>query len=164
MAIRDGLYCVDDIARYIINYSNKRGYSISNLKLQKLLYFVQANFLTSYDGIPCFDEKIEAWDFGPVVPQVYREYREYGSGSISPITHVLRRSATGLGYVRMRFSDDFIDDDDKELIDEMIEYGAPYTASQLVDITHNQAPWKRAYMRSFNNEITKESIYEYFKD
>lgn len=164
MAIQKGLYSVDDVAQYIINRSNEHGYSISNLKLQKLLYFVQANFLVSYNGTPCFEEAIEAWDFGPVVPQVYRRYREFGSGSIPTITHVLRRSSNGLGYIKIRFSDEFIDDDDKELIDEMIKYGAPYTASQLVAITHNQAPWKRAYMRSFNNEITKESIYEYFKE
>ena len=40
----DNLYNVLDISRYIINYSNQQGYGISNLKLQKILYFVQAYF------------------------------------------------------------------------------------------------------------------------
>lgn len=55
---------VMDVARFIINYSNERDYSISNLKLQKLLYFVQAYYLTSTEEHePCFKEDIEAWDF-----------------------------------------------------------------------------------------------------
>ena len=63
-------YNVLDISRYIINYSNVKDYGISNLKLQKILYFVQAYFLIE-TGSPCFKEKIEAWDFGPVVPKAY---------------------------------------------------------------------------------------------
>ena len=65
------MYAALDIARYIIKYCKDNGYSISNLKLQKLLYFVQAQFLVTYNGRPAFEEKIEAWDFGPVVPEVY---------------------------------------------------------------------------------------------
>ena len=61
-----------DVARYIINYSNKKDYHISNLKLQKLLYFTQAYYLAFTDSHkPCFPERIEAWNFGPVVPEVY---------------------------------------------------------------------------------------------
>ena len=57
------MYSAIDVARYIIWYCKRRRYSISNLKLQKILYFVQANFLVSI-GTPCFEEEIEAWDFG----------------------------------------------------------------------------------------------------
>ena len=63
-------YKVLDVCRHVINYSNEHDYGISNLKLQKVLYFIQAYFLTKKkDHTPCFDEKIEAWDFGPVVPE-----------------------------------------------------------------------------------------------
>ena len=41
------MYNALDVSRYIINYSNDKNYGISNLKLQKILYFVQAYFLTS---------------------------------------------------------------------------------------------------------------------
>ena len=78
-------YKVLDIARYIINYSNEQQYGISNLKLQKLLYFVQAEFLAFTEKKqPCFQEEIEAWGFGPVVPGVYKEFRQYGSSN-SPL-------------------------------------------------------------------------------
>ena len=75
------MYNVLDVARYIIWYCKKKGYSISNLKLQKILYFVQAEFLVSV-GSPCFAEEIEAWDFGPVVPEVYHEFKIFGSADI----------------------------------------------------------------------------------
>lgn len=66
-----------NVARYIINYSNQEKYGISNLRLQKLLYFVQAYYLIS-SGNPCFGDRIEAWDFGPVVPVVYHEFKRFG--------------------------------------------------------------------------------------
>lgn len=52
------MYGVLDVCRYIINYSNRKDYGVSNLKLQKLLYFIQAYFLiNSSENKPCFSEK-----------------------------------------------------------------------------------------------------------
>ena len=56
--IKMGKYNVLDIAEYIINYAIKNGYAISNLKLQKILYFVQAQFLVSLN-VPCFSAPID---------------------------------------------------------------------------------------------------------
>lgn len=66
------VYDVLDIARYVIKYSNDRDYGVSNLKLQKILYFIQAYFLIQTNS-PCFKEGIETWDFVPVVPAVYKQ-------------------------------------------------------------------------------------------
>lgn len=57
------MYSVLDVARYVVARSNRAG-AISNLKLQKVLYFIQAEFLV-VQNMPCFAEQIEAWDFGP---------------------------------------------------------------------------------------------------
>lgn len=64
------MYSAIDVARYIILYCKEKEYPISNLKLQKLLYSVQAQFLITKRD-PAFLEEIEAWDFGPVVPEVF---------------------------------------------------------------------------------------------
>ena len=74
------MYKALDIARYIIERCREKNRTVSNLKLQKILYFVQAEFLVTKNQ-PCFGETIEAWDFGPVVPEVYYEYRMYGSAT-----------------------------------------------------------------------------------
>ena len=69
------------IAEYIIERCNEKHKSVSNLKLQKILYFVQAQFIVEF-GTPCFDNIMQAWDYGPVVPDVYRKYRGYGNTNI----------------------------------------------------------------------------------
>ena len=72
-------YDVLEVSRYII----AKGCCVSNLKLQSLLYFVQAYFLLDSDGKSgCFSEGIEAWDFGPVVPNVYYTFCTYGATPI----------------------------------------------------------------------------------
>ena len=63
----DIMYRASDIARYIIERCKETNRTISNLKLQKILYFVQAEFLVSTNHA-CFSDPIEAWDFGPVGP------------------------------------------------------------------------------------------------
>lgn len=142
------MYNVLDIAKYIIFYCRRRGYLITNLKLQKLLYFIQAEFLVSI-GAPCFNEEIEAWDFGPVVPEVYHEYKSFGNSNI------ILPEDDELPFIR---------ETDRNRIKGMVDEGAQYSASDLVRITHNQAPWKNAYKRYYNNVITKDAIQDYFTE
>ena len=78
------MYQVIDVAKYIILYCKRNGYAISNLKLQKLLYFVQAQFLVQLN-IRAFDSRIEAWDFGPVVPEAYQYFKIWGNSEIPAI-------------------------------------------------------------------------------
>ena len=141
------------VAKHIIDYSNSHGYGISNLKLQKVLYFVQAEFLVSKeDHSPCFSDTIEAWDFGPVVPAVYHRYKVYG-GSFIP--HSISDPLLSL-YQQ-------ISEDDKTLINGMVDQLKDYSASTLVRVTHNQDPWKNAYVRGFSNPISNHAIRTFFE-
>lgn len=132
------------IANYVIKYCHEKGFTISNLKLQKLLYFIQSSFLTNDLGI-CFEDDIEAWDFGPVVPSVYHQYKGFGSGNI-PITpsHVTRPPYASLIH---------------QTVDDL----ADYSATDLVHITQNQDPWFDAYSPHQHRVITKQAIKDYFK-
>lgn len=71
------MYSALDVAKYIIDKCMKEKHPISNLQLQKILYYVQREFLQS--GSMAFSEEIEAWQFGPVVPAVYRQYCGFGA-------------------------------------------------------------------------------------
>ena len=75
-------YRAIDIAKIIVNDAIDIGHPITNLKLQKLLYYVQAAFLVEYNT-PCFDDDIVAWKYGPVVERVYNDFRIYGSNIIN---------------------------------------------------------------------------------
>jgi len=157
-------YNVMDVARFVINYGNDKGYIISNLKLQKILYFIQVHFLAfTPSHKPCFNEDIEAWNFGPVIPEVYHEFKQFGSGKIPPIKEYYDFS-NGVWDIKLKsFSEDLIDSKDREIIISMVDLCSQRSASDLVRITHDQAPWKSAYRPYQNNVISKESILSYFK-
>lgn len=135
------------IARYIIDRCNDKRYAISNLKLQKILYFVQAEFLVVMN-VPCFRENIEAWDSGPVVPVVYQKYKVYGGGNIPSVkpTHL-----SG------------INGDAQKLIHGVVDECSKYSASKLTEIVHHQSPWKNAYQRR-DNTISNTVIKKYFQN
>lgn len=157
------VYNVLDVCRHVINYSNEHDYGISNLKLQKVLYFIQAYFLTNKkDHSPCFYERIEAWDFGPVVPKAYHEYKQYGSGDIPTVESYILLDTDDIWKIKRVGFKDIIKEGDKQLIDKVIDKFSDYSATDLVSLTHRQSPWIDAYVPYQNNEITINAIREYF--
>lgn len=138
------------VAEFIAMYSNRKGYQMNNLKLQKVLYFVQAEFLVRTNGMkPCFKDKIEAWDFGPVVPVVYHLYSFWGNMQIPYF-----------GYEGV----DDIPMEEKKVIRDVVDFCDKYSGTELLKIVQNQSPWKCAYGRGKHTEVTNDSIYEYFKE
>ena len=139
-------YSAFEVARYIIHHEAQQNRPVSNLRLQKLLYFVQAKFVMDSHGTsPCFYEKMEAWGFGPVVREVYYEYRYYGGAMIPPERNFSTTIAPR----------------DQSMLDEILNDCAQFSTSALVDITHSQTPWQEA--RRYNKEITTAAIYNYFR-
>ncbi len=69
-----------EAARYFLALQDDED-SISNLKLQKLLYYAQG-FSLALTGKPLFNDQIKAWIHGPVVPSVWADYRECGAGPV----------------------------------------------------------------------------------
>lgn len=154
------MYDALTIARYIINYSNERGYGVTNLKLQKLLYFVQAAFLKIYEQA-CFTEDMQAWDMGPVVPEVYREFKRYGNRDIPTVTEY-----EGIGYdfsgEKTPFDDSVISEEHKEIIRFIVELFKDHAAFMLVDITHKQNAWKKAYRKRQNYPLDLNDLKDVF--
>lgn len=159
-------YNVLDVSRYVIYYSNEKDYGISNLKLQKVLYFIQAYFLINEEKkTPCFRERIEAWDFGPVVPEAYREYKQYGSTNIPTMMSFIDFDEADIwNSERKLYQTGIISETDEKLINEVVDKFSDFSATDLVTLTHNQAPWKEAYVPYMNNEITVEAIKRYFNE
>lgn len=138
------MYDVLVIAKYVIFYCNQKKYVVYNLKLQQILYFIQAEFLVS-KGIPCFNERIEAWNIGVVIPKVYNIYKIFGCCDLF-IT---------------KYDIDNINTDDRKIIEAVIDECDKYSYSQFVKIIHNQTPWKRAYINT-EKIITHQSIKNFF--
>jgi uncharacterized phage-associated protein len=116
----------NQVADYIIAFCNERGELITNLKLQKLMYYAQAWHLAFY-GEPLFDERLEAWVRGPVQPETYQRFKVFG---FQPI--VYKPDASG------------IPQDVKTYIDEVMKAYGGMGAFELERYTHNEAPWINA--------------------
>lgn len=145
------LYSATDVARYFIYLAsqafvgdNKEREGITNLKLQKILYFAQAYYLAKFNK-PLFNNHIEAWEYGPVVPDVYRKFKNYGSRPIFS-----------------KEDESSVSEKDKEILKEVWETFGGYSASRLVDIAHAHTPWKDAYA-SEDKIISNKSLGEYYR-
>lgn len=142
------MYDVQDVAEYVITYSEDKDCGISNLKLQKILYLIQAYFLIQTKK-PCFSEDIEAWDFGPVILEVYRRYKRFGSTDIR------------IRYPNLEDTQKIFEKEDRKRIDAVIDKFADFSATDLTILTQNQAPWKEAFDRE-EKVIRSKDILEYF--
>ena len=153
-----------DVSRYVVNYSHRKNYIISNLRLQKLLYFIQAYYLTfTKEKKPCFDAEIQAWDFGPVVPEAYHEYKRFGSGTIPMVTHYIFGGKDDIWSAKIvEFDEKVIPKRDKKIIESVVDAFSGYSTTGLVELTHNQKPWKDAYRQSKSTVIGHGAIREYF--
>ena len=139
---------VYDVANFFIDITlhNDDDY-MTNLRLNKLLYFAQAWTLVKLKR-PLFDEDFEAWDLGPVVQCIYHKYKVCGKNPIEE---------TDEDYKYDKFSEQ----EQTLLIDVMREYGK-YTTPTLVNIAHSEgAPWSEAYNNG-QKTINKDSIKSYF--
>ena len=140
-----------DLSEYIIYYSNIKDYGISCLKLQKILYLLQAEWLITRDK-RLFADKIIAWDFGVVVPEVYRKYIQWGGLDIPT-----SKDKSNINKFKLMISKK-----DLRLINDLLDYFKDYSAVLLTDITCGQAPWINAHVYHQDNEVTCDSIRNYF--
>lgn len=124
----------DIIADYFISFSNEVQDPITNLKLQKLVYYSQAWFYAK-NKAPLFDEDFEAWIHGPVIPSLYNTYRHFGWHNI--VREDLGDSSlkTIKGKLGKEISDVLFD-----IINEYYRL----TGFELEQLTHNEDPWKQA--------------------
>lgn len=140
------MYKAMDVAHYIIQREWKENRAVSNLRLQKLLYFAQG-FFYSCGEEGCFKDKIEAWDFGPVVPEVYRVYKKYGSCIIINIPKNMI---------------DEISDEHKKMIDMVLDECSDKSTFELVKISKNQTPWMITYRPYMDNNIKQDTMRRFF--
>jgi uncharacterized phage-associated protein len=135
-----------DVARYFLSLADEdAGDLISNLKLQKLVYYAQGFYLALYDQ-PLFEERIEAWTHGPVIPELYHAYKECGANAIPRPTDI-------------DFS--IYDEQTRELLDEVYQVYGQFSAWKLRNMTHNEPPWKNASVNG--GVITQGSMTSFFK-
>lgn len=129
-----------DVAKYILKNSSKR---LSNLELQKTLYFAEVDFIREHKK-SLIDDNFEAWQFGPVVRDVYMEYRDYGANSIDVPDNQERLD---------------LSDAEKETIAKTIKQCNNKSYWDLVGETHREGgAWDKTYQKGQKKIIDKELI------
>ncbi len=140
-----------EIANYFIDIAHEFGSFISNLKLQKLIYYAQAWYLAMFDE-QLFDDDFEAWVHGPVIYKLWKQYKKYSYNTIT--------EEPGANN---------FDESVQNYLAEVTKVYFPYDAYELELMTHKEAPWIDARKGCAPDEpcrkiIPKESIKAYFKE
>ena len=130
-------YTAKDIGRRMVQLSIDNGIWISNLKLQKLLYFAWLEHAASGRGPLFKDEEFQAWKYGPVVPSVYYDFWRFAGNTIMatfPPSQEINKGTSDflLGILR-----------------EYKDVGL----GRIVEKSYESAPWKRNYVPGEKNVI-----------
>ena len=121
--------------------------TLSNLKLQKLVYYAQG-FHLAIHGKQQFPQAIEAWEHGPVVPWLYRQLRQHGAEPVP-------RPENGIDSSKYPA-------EVRELLDDVWSVYGQYSAANLRPITHAEPAWKEAHAMGPSSPISEQTMKEYF--
>ena len=144
-------HSASEIAKWFLSRNNedyKLGNTdelISNLKLQKLLYYAQGCVLAITDK-PLFNDNIVAWEHGPVVPSVYHEYKNNGKSGIE-FNENYDRSSIGQQL--------------NDILESVYAEFGQYSARKLRNMTHEETP----YIKTCKNDVIDNNLIKsYFKE
>ena len=151
----ESLFSVSDKMLQVIAYIFEKLEEVTPLMLQKLLYFIQGIYSALY-GSPIFEEDCRAWIHGPVYPEVYKLFRDFKYNPIDDARFAL-----------LKGREDILAEDEKHVIDLVVNTFGMYSGKVLEKITHNEDPWKDA-RKGYGDSIPssellpKKRIMEYY--
>ena len=151
----ESLFSVSDKMLRVIAYVFEKLEEVTPLMLQKLLYFIQGIHSALY-GKPIFAEDCRAWIHGPVYPEVYELFRDFKYNPIDDARFAL-----------LEGMEDTLTDDEKRVIDLVVNTFGMYGGKVLEKITHNEDPWmeaRKGYGDSIPSSelLPKERIMKYY--
>lgn len=144
--LNNGVCISKDVANYIIGLPEKlnNGVLMSNLRIQRVLYFVQLFYLRD-TGTVFFADDIEAWKYGPVVPTVYKNFSVFGAMPIMILQQDWEAAKKAISQ------------EDQAFIDSVLEKTKGFKYYQLIDITRNHRAWISSYW-NIDHTITLDKL------
>lgn len=138
------MYDVRDVANFTLDYADQRGVKLTNLSLQKLLYFVHGWFYSIYEE-PLIKNRFEAWQYGPVQRVIYDQFKAFKDAAIHGVRATYLEPTTGEPVYR----EPAIEPDHAALIRSVLEKYERYTAGQLVKESHAEdSPWEYVWQQA----------------
>lgn len=118
-------------------------WSLSNLSIQKSAYLVQLLYLGERSE-PLFPEDFEAWDYGPVVPNVYHKLKMFGSAPVKPMSYLSNTRLPNDAALRH--------------VDDVARLATTQSPGKLVAITHwENGAWAKHYERNLRGIVIPKS-------
>lgn len=131
------------LANYILDRCDANGRDVTNLALQKLMYFCHTWMLVRYK-VPLVKHSFEAWEFGPVLPYVYRDFKEHGDSRITTRARSLNLSSGERETAQLN-----LPAEESEFLDSLIAFYARLSAFDLVMMSHVAGgPWDQVWRHS----------------
>lgn len=134
-------YNAVDIGRTTVQLSLDNKIWLTNLKLQKLLYFAWIKYFEK-TGKTLFDDEFEAWKYGPVVPSVYYDFWQYAGSTI-----VFAKTPSSI-----------VDSETKEFLLSMLMEYKDCDAYDLITASHETRAWKNSYIPGLKRKIPRSSM------
>ncbi len=152
-------YSAKAVANEFLALAKEDGEELTPMQLQKLVYFAYGWYL-AITGERLLNERVEAWQWGPVIPSLYSEFKKFGS---EPITD-MARDMTSRPF-RVRSGNPLKDGQALMVIKRVWEIYGKYTAAQLSGMTHEpNSPWSRTPEKDIKGtDISDDLIADYFR-
>ncbi|MFP7699430.1 Panacea domain-containing protein [Candidatus Phytoplasma pyri] len=145
---------VFNVVNCLLNDIDTQTYQVSNMKINQLLYYIQGHYIAKHEE-PLFNELIEAWLCGPIIPHIYGKFLEFVD---RPIPN---------NYVCFEATNNALNPSAKNIIYQVIAKYANISQYDLSVMIHNASPWKNAYnprKQWKNNLITTQLLTVFFKN
>jgi len=144
------VYSAITIANKFIDLAKDEGGCLTNMQLQKMVYIAHGFNLALRDT-KLYYEDTRAWNFGPVVPELYEQLRQYGSNEVT--------KSIGSDNAEE------LDEDSLEIVKAVYENYKQYSGMQLSNLTHQEnTPWSKSWKNNKYGVIPADDIYESYKD
>lgn len=146
-----------DVADLIITKAQDAKLPVSNLKLQKVMYFLNAIHLLEFKTPLITDANFEKWDYGPVIHSVYSEYSSFGANEINkPELHAtLTKDDTGKFKVSFaKFNASNLNKDDRTFIQRNLGSFINFDPFTLVDESHLEPQWQDRHNNLYDDQKT----------
>ena len=147
-------YTPRHIANYMLERAEQEGRPISNMKLQKLVYIAYGWALAVLDR-KLFEEPIQAWQHGPVVPSLYHEFKHFRQRDIAG-------RAMEYDFDTADVTIPNVDETDERLqtvLDRVWDTYKPYSAVSLRNMTHRPGtPWSETYEQGRQDITIPDSL------
>ena len=156
---------LNQLTQFVILYCQSKGININPLKLQKLLYYIQAWHIVNFEKDSLFSELPEAWVNGPVYKSVYDKYK----------TKFFRNDNFKVNYSNDKIIDELnislnylgLSKEQEHVLYTVLNGYSPMSDEKLVFLTHRELPWNEARkglspIERSSNTISVDSMYNYY--